>query len=369
MKYLSEFRDPVIVHKILGAIRSTVTKPWVLMEICGGQTHAIMRYGLDQLLPDEIELVHGPGCPVCVTSLEMIDKSLQIASQPNVIFTSYGDMLRVPGTSRDLFAVRASGGDIRVVYSPLDAIKIAKENPDKQVVFFAIGFETTAPANAMSIIQAKNMGLQNFSVLASQVRVPPAMHTILGSPINRVQGFLAAGHVCTVMGYWEYIPIADKYRIPIVVTGFEPVDILKGILITLRQLENEICTVENAYTRVVTKQGNIPAQKMISEVFLECDQNWRGIGKIPSSGWCLKPEYTYYDAQKRFNVKDISPQESPLCIAGEILQGIKKPHQCEAFRTDCTPEHPLGATMVSSEGACAAYYRYTVDEEAVRDKA
>lgn len=363
MKYLNEFRDPDIVKKLLNELHNSVSRHWVLMEICGGQTHAIMRYGLDQLLPEEIELVHGPGCPVCVTPLEMIDKSLQIASQPDVIFTTYGDMLRVPGTSQDLFSVRASGSDIRVVYSPLDALNIAANNPQKEVVFFAIGFETTAPANAMSILQGKNMGLENFSVLVSQVRVPPAINTILSSPQNRVQGFLAAGHVCTVMGYWEYLPIAKTYQIPIVVTGFEPVDILQGILTTVKQLESGKYTVENSYSRVVTKQGNQTAQSIISEVFQDCDQKWRGIGTIPSSGWCLRPEFSQYDAQNRFDVKEINPEESPLCIAGEILQGIKKPHNCKAFGRECTPQHPLGATMVSSEGACAAYYRYSIREE------
>jgi hydrogenase expression/formation protein HypD len=359
MKHISEYRDAKLVHGVLAEIRRTVTRPWVLMEICGGQTHAIMRHGLDQLLPAEIELVHGPGCPVCVTSLELIDKALAIASMPDVIFTSFGDMLRVPGSGSDLFSVRASGGDVRVVYSPLDALKIAQDNPDKEVVFFAIGFETTAPANAMSVLQAERLGIKNFSLLVSQVRVPPAMHAILSSPHNRVQAFLAAGHVCAVMGYWEYPPIAEKYRIPIVVTAFEPLDLVQGILMAVRQLEAGTCQVENAYGRVVTHQGNLPAQQVINRVFMNCDRKWRGIGEIPVSGWCLKPEYASFDAETRFSVQQISPAESPLCIAGQILQGIRKPHQCSAFGTLCTPEHPLGATMVSSEGACAAYYRYT----------
>lgn len=362
MRYLTEFRDSDVAKGVLREIRSTITRPWVLMEICGGQTHAIMRYGLEQLLPEEIELVHGPGCPVCVTPLEMIDRSIEIASQPGVIFTSYGDMLRVPGSERDLFSVRASGGDVRVVYSPLDALDIARQNPDQEIVFFAIGFETTAPANAMSIIQAAQLGIENFSVLVSHVRVPPAMKAILSSPANRVQGFLAAGHVCTVMGYWEYIPIAEQYQVPIVVTGFEPLDILQGILMAIKQLENNQSSVENAYTRLVTRGGNIPAQKIIHTTFSDCDQKWRGIGQIPSSGWCLRQEYERFNAVQRFNVMDIQPFESPLCIAGEILQGIKKPTDCDAFRTECTPEHPLGATMVSSEGACAAYYQYTFSE-------
>lgn len=358
MKHLSEYRDSALVRGVLDEIRRTVTHPWVIMEICGGQTHAIMRYGLDQLLPPEIELVHGPGCPVCVTSLELIDKALAIAAQPGVIFTSYGDMLRVPGSGRDLFSVRASGGDVRVVYSPLDAVKIAQQNPDKQVVFFAIGFETTAPANAMSVSQARNLGVNNYSVLVSHVRVPPAMHAILGSPHNRVQGFLAAGHVCAVMGYWEYLPIAEQYGVPIVVTGFEPLDILQGLLSNVRLLEAGRVEVANGYPRVVTYEGNRPAQAVINQIFMECDRKWRGIGVIPASGWCLRPEYAAFDAETRFQVSQIQPDESPICIAGQILQGLKKPHQCPVFGGQCTPEHPLGATMVSSEGACAAYYRY-----------
>jgi len=358
MKYIDEYRDAELVKSTLKEIHRVVTKPWVLMEICGGQTHSIVRHGIDQLLPDQIELVHGPGCPVCVTPLELIDKALEIASQEDVIFTSYGDMLRVPGSSKDLFAIRASGGDVRVVYSPLDAVKIAYDNPDKKVVFFAIGFETTAPANAMSVLQAKNLGLKNFSVLVSHVRVPPAMHAILGSPYNRVQGFLAAGHVCAVMGYWEYPPISEKYQTPIVVTGFEPLDIVQGILETVKLLEAGKIEVNNAYARTVTYEGNQPAQEVISQVFCECDRKWRGIGVIPMSGWCLKPELSEFNAESIFDVQDIQPQESPLCIAGEILQGLKKPHDCKAFGVQCTPETPLGATMVSGEGACAAYYKY-----------
>jgi hydrogenase expression/formation protein HypD len=358
MKFTQEFRDPGAVRALVEEIRRVITQPWVLMEICGGQTHAIMRYGLDQLLPPEIELVHGPGCPVCVTSLELIDKALAIASQPNVIFTSYGDMLRVPGSGRDLFSVRAAGGDVRVVYSPLDAVQIARQNPEKQVVFFAIGFETTAPANCMSVLQANLLGLKNYSLLVSHVCVPPAMRAVLGSDENRVQGFLAAGHVCAVMGYWEYAPIADQYHVPIVVTGFEPVDILHGILMTVRQLEQGKAEAENAYARVVSFEGNPQAQDVIRRVFIECDRKWRGIGVIPASGWRLRPEYGAFDAEQRFAVDQIQSEESKVCIAGQILQGLKKPHQCPAFGTQCTPEQPLGATMVSSEGACAAYYRY-----------
>jgi hydrogenase expression/formation protein HypD len=358
MKYVSEFRDAGLAAAALQEIRRTVTRPWVIMEICGGQTHSIVRHGLDQLLPEQVELVHGPGCPVCVTPLEQIDKALAIASRPEVIFTSYGDMLRVPGSGRDLFSVRAAGGDVRVVYSPLDAVKIAKENPDRQVVFFAIGFETTAPANVMSVIQARQLGLRNYSVLVSHVRVPPAMHAILGSPHNRVQAFLAAGHVCAVMGYWEYPPLAEQYGVPIVVTGFEPLDLLHGLLGALRQLEAGRAEVENAYGRAVTREGNRPAQALIERVFEPCDRKWRGIGEIPGSGWRLRPEFAGFDAEQRFPLAEIRPEESPLCIAGRILQGLAKPHDCSAFGGECTPEHPLGATMVSSEGACAAYYRY-----------
>jgi hydrogenase expression/formation protein HypD len=358
MKYLDEYRDANLAHKVLEQIRKATRHHWSIMEICGGQTHAIMRYGLDQLLPPEIELIHGPGCPVCVTSLELVDKALAIASLPDVIFTSYGDMLRVPGSGRDLFSVRADGADIRIVYSPLDAIKIAQENPGKQVVFFGIGFETTAPANAMSILQAHGLQLTNYSMLTSHVCVPPAVHAILSSPGNRVQGFLAAGHVCAIMGYSEYMPIAEKYHVPIVVTGFEPVDILSGILMTVRQLEAGSACVENAYSRIVTQEGNKPAQDVIGKVFETCDRKWRGIGMIPASGWRIRPEYSFYDAELRFNVENIHSNESPLCISGEILQGNLKPTACTAFGKECTPEHPLGATMVSSEGACSAYYRY-----------
>jgi hydrogenase expression/formation protein HypD len=358
MRYVTEYRDEKLVKNTVSHIRQIVTRPWVLMEICGGQTHAIMRYGIDQLLPDEIELVHGPGCPVCVTSLELIDKALAIASHPDVILTSYGDMLRVPGSGRDLFSVRASGGDVRVVYSPLDALKIAQQNPEKEVVFFAIGFETTAPANAMSVLQARNLGLKNFSVLVSHVCVPPAMQAILSSPHNRVQGFLAAGHVCAVMGYWEYPPIAKRFQIPMAITGFEPLDIVQGIYTTVQMLEEGQVSVKNAYPRAVTLEGNRPAQAVINQVLEACDRKWRGIGLIPQSGWCLRPEFSEFDAETRFEVGQIQPQESPLCIAGQILQGLKKPPECPAFGYLCTPQRPLGATMVSSEGACAAYYRY-----------
>jgi hydrogenase expression/formation protein HypD len=358
MKYLDEYRDAELVHKGLDEIHRTVTRPWSLMEICGGQTHSIMRHGLDELLPAGIELIHGPGCPVCVTPLELIDKAIAIASRPDVIFTSFGDMLRVPGSDEDLFRTRADGGDVRVVYSPLDAVKIAQQNPNKQVVFFGIGFETTAPANAMGVWQAKQLGVQNYSMLVSHVRVPPAMRAILSSPYNQVQAFLAAGHVCAVMGYWEYPPIAAEFKVPIVVTGFEPVDLVEGILKTVKQLEANRHEVENAYGRAVTLEGNKPAQELINKVFIECDRKWRGIGTIPRSGWRLRDEFVEFDAEKRFAVENINTKESPLCISGLVLQGRQKPHECPAFGKQCMPEHPLGATMVSSEGACAAYYRY-----------
>ncbi|MBN2556530.1 MAG: hydrogenase formation protein HypD [Anaerolineales bacterium] len=358
MKHVSEFRNAELVQGMLKELREITTQPWVVMEICGGQTHSFVRHGIDQMLPDTLTLVHGPGCPVCVTSLELIDKAIAIASRPGVIFTSYGDMLRVPGTARDLFSVRAAGGDVRVVYSPLDAVKIARQNPDREVVFFAIGFETTAPPNAMSAVQAKSLGLENFSLLVSQVRVPPAMQVILGSRKNRVQGFLAAGHVCSVMGYWEYPPIAEAYGVPIAVTGFEPIDLVQGLLDVVRMLERGEVAVQNSYARAVTFEGNQPAQRLLDDVFETCDRAWRGIGVIPGSGWKLKPAYARFDAEERFDVGSIQSRESPLCIAGEILQGLKVPSECPAFGKECTPEHPLGATMVSSEGACAAYYRY-----------
>lgn len=358
MKYVDEYRDAALVKGVIEEIRRTVTRPWTLMEICGGQTHAIVRHGIDQLLPPEIELVHGPGCPVCVTPLELIDKALAIASLPGVIFCSYGDMLRVPGSGSDLFSVKAGGGDVRVVYSPLDAVKLAQKFPEKQVVFFAIGFETTAPPNVMSVMHARNLGLENYSILVSHVRVPPAIASILGSPTNRVQAFLLAGHVNAVMGYHEYPPLVEQFKTPMVVTGFEPLDVVQGILQVVRLLEAGKVEVGNAYARAVTFEGNLPAQKMIEAVFMPCDRKWRGIGTIPMSGWRLRPEFDAFDAEQRFDVAAITAEEFPLCIAGQILQGLKKPHDCSAFGKQCSPEHPLGATMVSSEGACAAYYRY-----------
>jgi hydrogenase expression/formation protein HypD len=328
------------------------------MEICGGQTHTIVKSGIDKLLPDSISLVHGPGCPVCVTPLEMIDRAIAIASLPDVIFTSFGDMLRVPGSEKDLLSVKAEGGDIRMVYSPLDAVTLAQKNPDKKVVFFAVGFETTAPASAMSVWKAHDMGLKNYSILCSHVLVPPAIEAILSAPTNRVQGFLAAGHVCTVMGYEEYIPLALKFHVPIVVTGFEPVDILHGILMTVQQLENGQAAVANQYTRSVRREGNKQAQDLISKIYRSTDRIWRGIGNIPKSGYHLLDEFNSFDAEKKFNVNTNNTHESSLCIAGQVLQGFKKPQECNAFNSKCTPEHPLGAPMVSSEGTCAAYYHY-----------
>jgi hydrogenase expression/formation protein HypD len=358
VRFVDEYRDGESVRKFAAAIRGLVTRPWTLMEICGGQTHTLIRFGIDEMLPPSVTMVHGPGCPVCVTPLEMIDRALAIARRPGVVFTSFGDMLRVPGSKTDLLSVKASGGDVRMVYSPLDALEIARKNPDREVVFFAVGFETTAPANAMAVWQAKKAGVKNFSLLVSHVLVPPAMEAILGSPTNRVQGFLAAGHVCTVMGYREYEPIAAKYGIPVVVTGFEPLDLMQGIQMTLKALEEGRVGVENQYTRSVTRDGNLTAQETLREVFEVCDRPWRGIGVIPKSGWRLREAYAEHDAVKRFDVGEITPEEPSICIAGEVLRGLKKPNDCAAFGTLCTPEKPLGAPMVSSEGACAAYYNY-----------
>jgi hydrogenase expression/formation protein HypD len=358
MKHVDEYRDTVLVRKLSEKLQSIATKDWTIMEICGGQTHTIMKYNIAEFLPDRIRLVHGPGCPVCVTPLEIIDKAIRIAGRRDVIFTSYGDMLRVPGSEKDLLTVKAEGGDIRILYSPLDALKIATDNPEREIVFFAIGFETTAPANAFAVKEARRRGITNFSILSSHVLVPPAMEAILSSPTSLIQGFLAAGHVCTVMGYQEYIPLAEKYGTPIIVTGFEPVDILRGIFMATEQLEAGKHEVENAYSRVVTREGNLAAKELLRSVFRVVNMKWRGIGEIPYSGFALAGEYEDYDAQKRFDVGDIVQQESPLCIAGEVLQGLKTPDSCPAFGTECRPEHPLGAPMVSSEGACSAYYRF-----------
>jgi hydrogenase expression/formation protein HypD len=358
MRFVDEFRDPAKAHALLAEIRRTITRPWILMEICGGQTHAILRYGLDQLLPPEIELVHGPGCPVCVTPLEQVDKALAIAAMPDVIFTSFGDMLRTRFHATCYWA----RGDVAGLL--LDAVRLAQANPSRQVVFFAIGFETTAPANAMGVLLAQQLGLSNFSLLVSHARVPPAIHAILAAPGNRVQGFLAAGHVCAVMGYHEYPALAQRYHVPMVVTGSEPVDLLRGVLAALRQLEAGRAKAENAYPRAVTFEGNRPAQDVLRRVFEDCDRAWRGIGVIPMSGWRLRETLAAFDAERRFDVGEIRTQESPLCIAGEVLQGRKRPPDCPAFGSACTPDHPLGATMVSSEGACAAYFNSRRQEAA-----
>ena len=358
MKYLDEFNDPEVARRLFDEIAAITTRPWAIMEVCGGQTHSIIRNGIDQLLPDRIELIHGPGCPVCVTPVEMIDRALAIAALDGVIFCSFGDMLRVPGSAKDLFRVKSEGGDVRIVYSPLDAVRIAAENPDREVVFFAIGFETTAPANAMAVLQAQRQGLTNFTVLVSHVLVPPAIEAILSSPSCRVQGFLAAGHVCTVMGTSEYGPLVERYHVPIVVTGFEPLDVLEGIRRVVLQLEQGRAEVENAYARAVRDEGNPAALAVLDQVFEPTDRAWRGIGSIPRSGWRLREPYAAFDAELRFDVGEIQTRESELCRSGEVLQGLIKPFECAAFGRECTPQTPLGATMVSGEGACAAYYRY-----------
>jgi hydrogenase expression/formation protein HypD len=358
VKYLDEYRDVDAARQYACEIARTTTQPWSIMEVCGGQTHSILKFGLDQLLPECVTLIHGPGCPVCVTPLELIDQALEIASRPNTIFCSFGDMLRVPGSTADLLSIKASGGDVRIVYSPLDAVRIAAENPSREVVFFGVGFETTAPATAMAVYQASQRGLRNFTILVSHVLVPPAMEAVLSSSQCRVQGFLAAGHVCAVMGYTEYEPIAAKYRVPIVVMGFEPLDILQGVFMCIRQLEQGRAEVENQYARAVRETGNQPAQELIREVFTVVPRKWRGVGEIPRSGLGLSEDYSTFDAAKKFGVTDRTVQEPAECLSGLVLQGQIKPPECPAFGQRCTPEHPLGATMVSSEGACAAYYRY-----------
>ena len=358
MKYLDEFRDPALARKALDDIRRAATRPWVLMEVCGGQTHSIIKHGIDRLLPEGIELVHGPGCPVCVTPLEMIERAHAIAARPGVVFCSFGDMLRVPGLRADLFQLRAEGADVRVVYSPLDCLKIARANPEKRVVFFAIGFETTAPANAMAVWTARRQGIRNFSLLVSHVLVPPAIRGILESPANRVQAFLGPGHVCAVMGLEEYEAIAARYRIPIVIAGFEPLDLQEAIRATVRQLEAGRAEVENRYSRAVPRDGNPEARRRIAEVFEVTDRAWRGIGIIPASGWRLREEFREHDAERLFDVGGIHAEEPAVCISGKVLSGLAKPHDCPAFATACTPQTPLGATMVSAEGACAAYFHY-----------
>jgi hydrogenase expression/formation protein HypD len=369
VKYIDEYRDGDAARALAEAIARTVTRPWTLMEVCGGQTHTIVKYGIDRILPDRIELVHGPGCPVCVTSLEMIDRAHAIAARPEVIFCSFGDMLRVPGSRGDLLELKSRGSDVRVVYSPLDAVNLAAAHPDRKVVFFAIGFETTAPPNAMAVWVARKRRLSNFSVLVSHVLVPPVMTALLEAPDNRVQGFLGPGHVCTVMGTSEYEPIARRYRVPIVISGFEPLDLLDGVLRTVRQLEEGRGEVENAYARAVRPEGNPASRQLVEEVFEVCDRKWRGVGLIPRSGFALRAEYRDYDAERIFEVAGIETQESSICISGQVLKGLKKPHDCPAFGTLCTPRTPLGATMVSSEGACAAYYAYGRHLEAARPPA
>ncbi len=358
MRYLDEYRDGGVAAGLARRIAETVTRPWVLMEVCGGQTHSIVRYGVDRMLPPSLELVHGPGCPVCVTSLETIDRAHAIASRPGVIFTSFGDMLRVPGSHGDLLGLKSRGADVRIVYSPLDALRIARENPDREVVFFAVGFETTAPANAMAAFQARRGGVGNFSLLVSHVLVPPAMAALLDAPDNRVQAFLGPGHVCTVMGTAEYEALAERYRVPIVVTGFEPVDLLEGVLMAVRQLEEGQARVENQYVRAVGRDGNPRAREILAEVFEVGDRQWRGVGPIPASGYRLSPAYEAWDAEKKFHVDTIVTREPEECISGLVLRGVKKPCDCPAFGRTCTPRHPLGATMVSAEGACAAYFPY-----------
>jgi hydrogenase expression/formation protein HypD len=358
VKYLDEYRDPRVAERLLGGIRRAATRPWTIMEVCGGQTHTLVRSGIDRLVPEGLRLVHGPGCPVCVTPLEQIDRALAIAARPGVLFTSFGDMLRVPGTTKDLLRVRAEGGEVRIVYSPLDAVRMAQDNPTRQVVFFAVGFETTAPATALAVWEARRLGLKNFSMLVSHVLVPPAMEAILSSPTNRVQGFLAAGHVCTVMGYEDYLALAARYRVPIVVTGFEPVDLLEGILMVIHQLESGRHEVENQYVRSVRREGNRRAQTIIAEVYEVCDRPWRGLGVLPRSGLRLTAAYRDFNAEARFAVASIQAVEPRECRSGEVLQGLIRPDECEAFGTLCTPDRPLGAPMVSSEGACAAYWKY-----------
>jgi hydrogenase expression/formation protein HypD len=358
MKYLAEYRDPALARALVDRIGGTATRRWTLMEVCGGQTHTIVKQGINEVLAEAVEMIHGPGCPVCVTPLEQIDRALHLAARPDVIFTSFGDMLRVPGSECDLFQVKSRGGNVRIVYSPLDAVDLARDNPDKEVVFFAVGFETTAPANAMAVWRARELGVTNFSVLVSHVTVPPAMVAILEAPDNRVQGFLAAGHVCTVMGWTEYDPLASRYRVPIVVTGFEPLDILEGIWMAVKQLEEGRHEVENQYVRSVRRDGNRPAQELVRRVFQVVDRGWRGIGVIPESGLGLREEFRAFDAERKFELDAIRADEPAECMAGDVLRGRIKPFQCPAFGVTCTPESPLGAPMVSSEGACAAYHRF-----------
>lgn len=366
MKYISEYRDADLVAQYLDEIKQTVTRPWTIMEVCGGQTHSLVKNGILNMLPPEVQMVHGPGCPVCVTPLNLIDKAVFLAEEKKVILCSYGDMIRVPGSKRSLLEAKARGADVRILYSPLEAVKVAQENPDREVVFFAVGFETTAPANALSVIHAQRAGVSNYSILASHVLVPPAIEAVMNDPDSSIQGFLAAGHVCTIMGIDEYYPLVDKYHIPIVVTGFEPVDLAQGILMTIRQLEHGQHQLENQYSRVVRPEGNPEARKVIEQVFTIANREWRGIGEIPMSGYEVRPEFAAYDANLKFNVDIEKVPESDECIAGLVLKGIKKPHECPQFGKGCTPQMPLGAPMVSSEGACAAYYHFSQAMEAVQ---
>jgi len=359
MKYLTEYRNPVLAKKVLTEIKKTVTRPWTIMEVCGGQTHSLVKNGILSVLPKEITMVHGPGCPVCVTPLHLIDKAVYLAENKQVVLCSFGDMLRVPGSRKSLLEAKANGADVRILYSPLEAVQIARQNPDKEVVFFAVGFETTAPANALAVLHAEKLGLQNFSLLVSHVLVPPAIENVMEDVDSHLNGFLLAGHVCSIMGYWEYYPLVEKFKIPLVVTGFEPLDILQGILMVVKQLEESRCEVENQYTRIVTEEGNMQAQKTIFKVFEITDQVWRGMELIPNSGYKIKEEYARYDALQKFGVSIKEAEENPECLAGEIMKGIIKPYQCPAFGTKCTPQNPLGAPMVSSEGACAAYYHFS----------
>lgn len=363
MKLISEFREEKLVQKVLKEIKNIIKNKWNIMEVCGGQTHNFLKFGIEEMLPPEINLLHGPGCPVCVTDVEFIEKALYLASQKNIIFCTYGDMMRVPGIEKDLFQVKAEGGDVRAVLSPMDSIKIARENPEKEVVFFGIGFETTAPGNGLSILKAKKENIKNFSVLSSMVRVPPAIKLLLSSPYVKINGFLAAGHVCTVMGYEEYIPISSRFNVPIVVTGFEPFDLLYGIFLCVKLLEEGKAEVQNAYKRSVKKEGNLEAKKILNEVYEVVDRRWRGIGMVPEGGFAIKEKYREFDAEKKFNLKNFKREEKTECISGLVLQGIKKPSECPLFANPCTPENPLGATMVSSEGACQAYYLYKEYEE------
>lgn len=363
MKYLTEYRDPELVREYLEQIHKVTTRPWKIMEICGGQTHSLVKNGILDMLPDKITMVHGPGCPVCVTPVSIIDEAVWLSKQPNVIICSFGDMLRVPGSHKSLLEAKAEGADVRILYSPLEAVQLAKQNPDKEVVFFAVGFETTAPANALSIVHADKSGVHNYSILASHVLVPPAMEAILGDPENQIDAFLAAGHVCTIMGTEEYYPVVEKYKTPVVITGFEPVDLLQGILMAVEQLEKGEYKLENQYTRYVQREGNRMAQKTMEEVFEVSDRMWRGIGTIPQSGYEVNDRYKMYNSRVKFNIDIPTAQENPSCISGDIMKGLKKPFQCPNFGTHCKPEHPLGAPMVSSEGACAAYYHYSAATE------